>query len=123
MVWYNYAIYDYNSRSFGVPTRVEHKEFTQHDIQLFISKQLNDAKYNEECRKVGKDFYYFLEPIDNSVEKVLVFKDGQFGRYYQITDEDLQNLNDNAKYDNQRNLITKFEKLPDYRPPEQEALF
>ena len=123
MVWYNYAIYDYNSRSFGVPTGVEHKEFTQHDIQMFISKQLNDVKYNEECRKVGKDFYYFLEPIDDSVEKVLVFKDGQFGQYYQMTDKDLQNLNDNAKYDDQKNLITKFEKLPDYRPPEQEALF
>lgn len=122
MAWYNYAIYDYNSRDFGVSTKTEHKEFTQHDIQLFIAKQLNNVAYKEECRKVGKDFYYFLEPLDKNAEKVLIFKDGQFGHYYQVTDKDLENLNNNAKYEG-RELVTKFEKLPDYKAPEQETLF
>lgn len=123
MAWYNYIIYDFNSKAFATPTKTEHKEFTQHDIHLFIEKQLSDAKYVEQCRKVGKSFYYFLEPISKDVEKVIVFKDGQFGQYYQLKDEDLDNLNKNASYDDNRVLTTRFEKAPDYKAPEQEKLF
>lgn len=117
---HNFAIWDFNSKAFVLSTKTERSDLTAGEVKLDISKQLGNSLYFINTRKVGNNYYYFLQCYDKSVEKVLIFKIGVVGAYRQMSDDDLDNLNQNAYFDEKHNLFTKFVREPDYIEPDIE---
>lgn len=117
---YNFAIWDFNSKAFVLSTKTERSDLTEREVKLDISKQLGNSPYFINTRKVGNRYYYFLQCYDKTVEKVLVFKIGVVGVHRQMSDDDLDNLNQNAYFDEKHSLFTKFVREPDYIEPDVE---
>lgn len=115
---HDFAIWDFNSKAFVLSTKTERSDLTEREVKLDISKQLGNLPYFINTRKVGNNYYYFLQCYDKSVEKVLVFKIGVVGVHRQMSDDDLDNLNQNAYFDEKHNLFTKFVREPDYIEPD-----